>query len=204
MSFTEIILLCIALSMDCFAICIVYGAQRSAYKSSLKEGEKDPFRPLVLEALRLSAVFIFFHLVMIGLGWGLGYGFMHYISAFDHWLAFGLLAGIGIKMILESFNKTRLRTEIHALYDWKSLLLLGLATSIDAFAIGVSLSLSNSSLTKTCLVLPLVLLIFASLGLFLGFKIKKISLQITTFVGGLILLGIGLRILLEHEYGFTL
>lgn len=204
MNFFEIILLCAALSMDCFTICLIYGAQRAAFRKQLRAGEKDPFRPLWRDILRIGLVFIAYHLLLLTLGYTLGQGVMHYFDVFDHWIAFGLLAAIGIKMIWEAFGQKDLKTEIHALYAWPSLLLLGLATSIDAFAVGISLSLSQSSLALTCLCIPFVLLFFIVLGLLLGLRVKRISIRAVNIIGGLVLLGIGLRILLEHEYGFTL
>lgn len=204
MNFFEIVLLCAALSMDCFTICLIYGAQRAAYRQQLRTGESDPFRPIGTEILRVWAVFSLYHLLMLSLGYVLGYGVLRYIDVFDHWIAFGLLAAIGLKMIWEAFDKKDRKTEVHALYAWPSLLLLGLATSIDALAVGISLSLSQSSLTQTCLCIPFVLLFFTALGLLLGLRVKRISVRAVNVIGGLILLGIGLRILLEHEYGFSL
>ena len=204
MAFFEIILLCAALSMDCFTICLIYGAQRAAYRQQLRAGESDPFRPIGQELLRLWLGFSLVHLLMLSLGYFLGYGVSHYIDVFDHWIAFGLLAAIGLKMILDAFGNRSHKTEVHALYAWSSLLLLGLATSIDAFAVGVSLSLSQSSLTQTCLCMPFALLVFVAGGCLLGLRVKRISVRAVNVIGGLILLGIGLRILLEHEYGFSL
>ncbi|MDE6308027.1 MAG: manganese efflux pump MntP family protein [Bacteroidales bacterium] len=204
MNFFEIILLCVALSMDCFTICLIYGAQRSAYRQQLRAGERDPFRPIGADILRIGIVFIAYHLVMLALGYTLGYGVMRYIDVFDHWIAFGLLAAIGLKMVWEAFENKDRKTEIHALYAWSSLLLLGLATSIDAFAVGISLSLSQSSLAFTCLCIPFVLLFFTALGILLGLRVKRISIRAVNVIGGLVLLGIGLRILLAHEYGFSL
>lgn len=204
MNFFEIILLCAALSVDCFTICLIYGAQRAAFRQQLRAGETDPFRPLWRDILRIGLVFIAYHLLMLTLGYTLGYGIMRYIDVFDHWIAFGLLAAIGLKMIWEAFGEKDRRTEIHALYAWPSLLLLGLATSIDAFAVGISLSLSRTSLALTCLCIPFVLTVFILLGILLGLKVKRISIRAVNIIGGLVLLGIGLRILLEHEYGFTL
>ena len=204
MTFLEIILLCAALSMDCFTICLIYGAQRAAFRKQLRAGEKDPFKPVGADILRIGLVFVAYHLLMLALGYTLGCGVMRYFDVFDHWIAFGLLAVIGIKMIWEAFDNKDRRTEIHALYAWPSLLLLGLATSIDAFAVGISLSLSQSSLALTCLCIPFVLLFFIALGIGLGMRVKRISIRAVNVIGGLVLLGIGLRILLEHEYGFTL
>lgn len=204
MNFFEIILLCTALSLDCFTICLIYGAQRSAYRQQLRAGERDPFRPIGTEILRLWGVFSLYHLLMLSLGYVLGYGVLHYIDVFDHWIAFGLLAAIGLKMIVEAFDNKPRKTEVHALYAWSSLLLLGLATSIDAFAVGISLSLAQSSLALTCLCMPFALLVFVTGGCLLGMRVKRISVRAVNVIGGLVLLGIGLRILLEHEYGFSL
>lgn len=214
MNLIEVILLCAALSMDCFTICLIYGVQRAAYRGQLNAGEKDPFRPLWVEVWRIGGVFIVWHWVMLALGSTLGYGVSRYFNVFDHWIAFGLLAVVGIKMIWESFESKDHKTEVHALYAWSSLLLLGLATSIDAFAVGISLSLSQeggmswASLTQTPLFqtfvcIPFALLFFTCLGIFLGTRVKRISMKTVGILGGLVLIGIGVRILLEHEYGIT-
>lgn len=204
MTLFEIILLCAALSMDCFTICLIYGAQRTAYRRQLRTGEQDPFRPVGRDILRFWFVFALFHLLMLSLGYTLGRGVMRYMDVFDHWIAFGLLAAIGIKMIWEAFDNKPRKTEVHALYAWPSLLLLGLATSIDALAVGISLSLSGTSLAQTCLCMPIVLVIFVAGGILLGLRVKKLSPRALDIIGGLVLIGIGLRILLEHEYGIGL
>lgn len=204
MTLVEIILLCAALSLDCFTICLIYGAQRTAYRQQLRAGKQDPFRPVGRDILRFWLVFALFHLLMLSLGYTLGRGVMRYMDVFDHWIAFGLLAAIGIKMIWEAVDNKPRKTEVHALYAWSSLLLLGLATSIDALAVGISLSLSGTSLAQTCLCMPIVLILFVAGGILLGLRVKKLSPRALDIIGGLVLIGIGLRILLEHEYGFSL
>lgn len=202
MGLFSLILLSLALSLDCFTVCIIFGMQRSAFRHSLRPGEKDPFPSLGWGAVQAGSVFAAFHILMIVLGWFLGWGMSAIVTRFDHWLAFGLLAGIGLKNIIEGFNSKETELKVHAMFHWKSLMLLALAVSIDAFAVGISLKMLQVSLEAVCLSVPLAVFVCSILGVFLGFfmhrQMKKISLRTINLIGGLVLIGIGVRILVEH------
>ncbi|MEG1573042.1 MAG: manganese efflux pump [Bacteroidales bacterium] len=187
MSLLTLILLSVALSMDCFAVSIACGMQQLQSK---------------WVALKMALTFSVFHIGMISLGWALGIGFQKYIDLFDHWLAFGLLCGIGIKMIIEGLDSKKEKSI--CIQKWSVLCTLALATSIDAFVVGISLSLENVRWLEAVVCVGGTLIIMTLTGLFIGSKMRFFSPKFANILGGIILLGIGIRILLEHEYGFTL
>lgn len=188
MSLLDIIFLAIALAMDCFTISIVSGV-------IMRHSEW----PVIL---RMSAFFGLFQAIMPLFGWlGTNY-FSVYIEAIDHWIAFGLLAFIGGRMIKEAlgleeeihFSPTRLRTQLY----------LAVATSIDALAIGISFAcLGYSEFSQ--LVVPLVIIgavsfIFGVIGNVLGVRCgRAISRRMCPeLVGGIILILIGVKVLMSH------
>ena len=202
MSFIEIILLAVALAMDCFTVSIVSGL------ITCMDKEKVVKPTLLLERAggeaswlyRMAFLFGFFQALMPLLGW---LGIIHfetYIEAYDHWIAFALLAFIGGKMIWESFgpeeeqhfNPHRLHTQ----------LLLAVATSIDALAIGISFVCTGytvlSQLTLPLMIIGVVSFFFSIIGYHLGRRFgKAITKRIKPeLIGGLILIAIGLKILL--------
>ena len=188
MNIIDIIFLDIALAMDCFTVSIVSGVISGKWKSA----------PM----LRMSFLFGLFQALMPLIGW-LGISFFSaYLESVDHWLAFGLLAILGGKMIKESFddddeahfNPCRLRTQ----------LILSVATSIDALAVGISFGcLGYSSLSAISLplfVIGIVSFLFAVAGHLLGIRFgKTITRRLKPeLFGGLVLLAIGVKILFTH------
>lgn len=202
MSLLSLILLSVALSLDCFTVCLIFGMQRSAWKRSLKEGEKDPFPPLLPNALLVGFVFALFHIIMIVAGWLLGWSMNAIVSRYDHWLAFGLLTGIGLKTFIDSFNSKDSSLKVHAMFQWRSLLLLALAVSIDAFAVGVSLKMLQVPLTTICISVSSTVFLLSTAGMCGGYfahrQMQKVSFRTMNLIGGLVLIGIGVRILVSH------
>ena len=190
------VLLALALSIDCFTVCLVFGMQRSAYRRALKPGEKDPFPSLGGTAAKAGLVFAVYHIIMIVLGWLLGWGVNAIVARYDHWFAFALLLGIGVKTIIDGFNARDAQLKVHSMFDWKSLLLMG---------VGISLKMIDVSLLEICTVVPVVVFLASLSGVFLGFhthkQMKRISLPAVNLIGGLVLIGIGVRILIEHLNG---
>ena len=188
MTFIELLLIAIALSMDAFAVSICYGIKNSRFN--------------LRHTLIVALFFGFFQFLMPLIGWGLSSAAHKYIEAYDHWVAFALLLGIGVKTIIDGFNSRDTQLKVHAMFDWKSLLLMGLAVSIDAFAVGISLKMVQVALWEVCLTVPVVVFLVSVLGVFLGFHshklVQKLSLPVINLIGGLVLIGIGLRILIEH------
>lgn len=190
MSLLDIILLAIALAMDCFTVSIVCGV-------ILRGEQRSSF-----VTYRLAFLFGLFQALMPLIGWlGISH-FSQYLEAVDHWIAFGMLAFIGGKMIKESFDDAegkhfdpcRLRTQ----------LLLAVATSIDALAVGISFACTGyatlSQLTQPLLMIGLASFVLSLLGYYLGRRFGSIitrRLKPELF-GGFILILIGVKILLTH------
>ena len=185
MNLFDIILLAIALAMDCFTVSIVSGVLA-----------RD------LRPYRMAVLFGFFQALMPLIGWaGISY-FSGYLEAVDHWIAFGLLAFIGGKMVWESFGPEE---EQH--FDPRKLssqLLLAIATSIDALAVGISFACTGydylSQLVLPLTVIGLVSFLFSLLGYYLGRRFgKTIARRLKPeLFGGIILIGIGIKILISH------
>lgn len=189
MSIIDIILLAIALAMDCLTVSIVSGL-------TARDGQATETRWLY----RMAFLFGFFQAFMPLLGWVGIIHFETYMEAYDHWIAFGLLAFVGGKMVWESFgddeehhfNPRLLRTQ----------LLLAVATSIDALAVGISFACTGytklSSLTIPLFIIGIVSFLFSIMGYHLG---RHFGRAITRsmkpeLMGGLILIAIGIKILL--------
>lgn len=196
MNLLDIILLAVALAMDCFTVSIVSGVVAAP-------SGRGSVSPRWL--LRMAFLFGLFQALMPLLGWlGISH-FQAYMEAYDHWIAFGLLGFIGGKMIWESFgdeedhhfNPSKLRTQ----------LLLAVATSIDALAVGISFACTGftmlSQLTMPLLIIGLVSFLFSIVGYHLGRRFgKAITRRLKPEVfGGIILVLIGVKILLSHLLG---
>ncbi|MCR5002900.1 MAG: manganese efflux pump MntP family protein [Bacteroidales bacterium] len=188
MGFLDLLFLSLALAMDCFTISIVCGV-------ILKEKDWKTI-------LKLSFFFGLFQAMMPLIGWLFTTWFADYIRAVDHWIAFGLLAFIGAKMIKEAFSE-----EEHQCFDpqkFSTQILLAVATSIDALAVGISFACTGYD-SFGQMTLPLVMIgitsflagiIGSNLGLKFGFSVAK-RFKPELF-GGIILICIGLKILAEH------
>ena len=210
MNLLDIILLAVALAMDCFTVSIVSGVlfngQWTMDNGQLSTRSNNyPLSIFHFPLLRMAFLFGLFQALMPLLGWlGISH-FQAYMEAYDHWIAFGLLGFIGGKMIWESlgseeeqhFNPNRLRTQ----------LLLAVATSIDALAVGISFACTGftmlSQLTMPLLIIGLVSFLFSIVGYHLGRRFgKAITRRLKPeLFGGIILVLIGLKILLSHLLG---
>ena len=140
----------------------------------------------------------FFQALMPLLGWLAGNGIEAYIQQIDHWVAFILLTFIGGKMLYEGFQKEEEKED----FKLSNITLIGqsIATSIDAFAVGISFAVLDYEITLPVIIIGLVTFIFSILGLSLGKLFgKKLGKSVEIF-GGLVLIAIGLRILIEHLY----
>ena len=183
----EIWLLAIGLAMDCFAVSIASGI-------ILK---RTRWKPMLIMAF----AFGFFQAIMPFIGWMCAKTFSHLIESVDHWIAFGLLSAIGIQMIREGFGKKE-ETKFDPL-SYKVILTLAVATSIDAMAVGVSMAFMQIGSSWDTIAIPAVLIAAISsaltiaglgTGIFIG---RKIPCSIAP-VGGLILIGIGIKTIIEH------
>jgi manganese efflux pump family protein len=184
-----LVLVALGLAMDAFAVSMTYGI---SFRHRDHRG-----------AFKLSSAFGAFQAGMPVVGWLCGTGLQRVVQAFDHWVAFGLLALVGGKMIAEAFGRgeNRLGTAVLPT-DNRTVLMLAVATSIDAMAVGLSLSLLGVRLLGPILVIGLVTLVVSYAGVVLGYELKtwlgERWRRAVHAAGGLVLLAIGLRIVIEH------
>ena len=135
-------------------------------------------------------------MLMPTIGWLAGVSFKEIIMGVDHWIAFGLLTFIGLKMIFDSTKKEKEQEEKRIkLY---SLVILAFATSIDALMVGLSFAFLQSSILEPIIVIGVVTFFLSIAGFFFGDSLGRVFGNKVKIVGGLILIAIGLRILLEH------
>ncbi|MEN8126938.1 MAG: manganese efflux pump MntP family protein [Planctomycetota bacterium] len=176
--------LAIGLAMDAFAVSIVSG-------SVFKELQ-------VKQALRMAFFFGAFQAIMPLAGYAAGNLFAEYITAWDHWIAFALLAAVGAKMIYESFKFSEVGKRPRDPSNLAVLLALSIATSIDALAVGITLSLVTSSIIAAVMVIGAITFALSYGGFELGKRIGHFFENKIEIAGGLILIGIGVKILISH------
>ncbi len=186
MNSTAIFIIALALAVDAFAVALATGV------SLPRVSPRHTFR--------LSWHFGLFQGGMAVIGWASGLTFRARIEAFDHWLAFILLFLVGARMIHEAWNNG---DEKKALTDptrgW-SLVMLSVATSIDALAVGLSFAIIQADILLPALVIGIVASLLTALGLHLGKMVRHAERLGTTveICGGLVLIGIGIKILFDH------
>ncbi len=178
-----LILIAIALAMDSFAVSISTGLAMRQLR--------------LKQMMKISLIFGFFQGLMPIIGWCAGLYFEPFIKQLDHWIAFILLGFIGGKMIWESFRNCASAPVINP-YSNRTIITLAFATSIDALAIGLSFSLLNDTILIPAFIIGLVTVVFSMAGLILGVKLGNICPGRIIFLGGIILIFIGVKILVEH------
>ncbi len=149
---------------------------------------------------RLAWHFGLFQALMPILGWLGGSVLLSVMAAVDHWIAFGLLTFLGLRMIWEARHPEDRSQNYDPTRGW-SLVSLSVATSIDAFAVGLSLGLIGVSIWLPALIIGLVTLVLTYVGTRVGRKAGRYLGQWAERVGGIVLIGIGVRILLQHLAG---
>lgn len=182
MELFDIILIAIGLAMDSFAVSITAGL-------ILQRCKPKDFLPIGL-------YMGIFQAGMPVLGWLAGTGLQKYIEAYDHWIAFGLLFIIGGKMVYENLIKGN----PHCFNPRKQIVLLGLAvaTSIDALIVGVNFGVMQISIIQPIIIIGCITAFLSALGVFLGKTFKKLYFFKLETIGGFVLIGIGVKILIEH------
>ena len=183
MTFVELLLIAIGLSMDAFSVSICKGLTTKRFSWRM--------------ALVCGLWFGLFQALMPTIGYFLGAQFQEMIEAYDHWITFGLLGLIGANMIREALSKKGEESSNAAL-DFKTMFLLAIATSIDALAVGVSFACIQVELWSSVLVIGSTTFVFSALGVKIGNVFGSKYEKSAGIVGGIILILIGLKILLEH------
>jgi manganese efflux pump family protein len=183
MSLVTIFLLAVALGVDAFSVAIGIGATN----------DKKSIAPV----LRLSCAFGIFQFAMPIAGWLAGSTVVDIIAGFDHWIAFILLFLIGGNMIREGLGNKSEEKKADATRGWP-MLLLSIATSIDALAVGFSFSLLKTPILLTAVIIGIVCFFMTAVGMVFGKGLAKFFGKKVEIFGGLVLIAIGVKILIEH------
>ncbi|OGN96852.1 MAG: hypothetical protein A2Y89_01415 [Chloroflexi bacterium RBG_13_51_18] len=182
--FTSILIIAIGLSADCFAVAL-------SSSIAVKRFTLGRF-------LRFPLSFGIFQALMIVIGWLAGRTIIDLISNYDHWLAFGLLAVIGGKMVWEAFHEEDEEKEKKSINGWLTLFALSVATSIDSLAVGLSFAFLKTDILLAGITVGVTAFIITVVAQLIGEKVGSLVGKRAELVGGLILIGIGIKILLEH------
>ena len=185
MDFLTITLISIGMAMDAFAVSLGIG---TAGQISNLRGK-----------IRLAAHFGIFQSGMTALGWLAGETIVQFVQGFDHWIALLLLSYVGINLIRSGFNKDGKAFEQDP-STGKILVILSFATSIDAFAVGLSIAFIKVPVFLTVIMIGIVALLLSAVGLFAGVRLGAAFGKRMEIVGGLILLGIGIRVVITHLF----
>lgn len=184
MGFVELLLLAIGLSMDAFAVSICKGL--SMKRAGLRTG------------VICGSWFGGFQALMPLIGFFLGSLFASAIETFDHWVAFGLLGLIGINMLREAFDKDECES-CHADLSAKTMFVMAVATSIDALAVGISLAMAQGvNIWVAIALIGVITFVMCCVGVKIGSIFGSKFEKKAQIAGGVILIGLGIKILLEH------
>ena len=184
MDFVQVFLIGVGLAMDAFAVAICKGLKM----------KKIDYKYTALVALFFGG----FQALMPLIGWLLGVQFESYIVSIDHWIAFALLSFIGGNMIKESREGDEDEEEGEITYDLKELFMLAVATSIDALAVGITFAFLRVDIVSSILIIGVTTFFISIVGVAIGNRFGAKYKSKAEFAGGLILIFIGLKILLEH------
>lgn len=182
MGLIELCILSIGLAMDAFAVSVCKGLSMARMKWK--------------NAIIIGAYFGYFQALMPVLGYLLGYNFQDRISNIDHWIAFILLGVIGINMIKEAVSK---ENDVHNdSVKFKDMIVLAIATSIDALAVGITFAFLNVNLILAISLIGIITFIISVLGVKVGNIFGDKYEKKAEFAGGIILIFLGIKILVEH------
>ena len=182
MGIFSILLTGFALSMDAFAVSVTKGMTLKKINLSI--------------ATKIAFLFGLFQAVMPLIGWLFGMNFELYIRSIDHWIAVFLLSFLGIKMIIEAIKNDD--NDNSTYLDNKELIILSIATSIDALAVGVTFAFLNIDIIPICVSIGVITFLVCFIGVLIGKKIGSVFKNYAQIIGGIILILIGLNILNEH------
>jgi manganese efflux pump family protein len=182
MDFITLVILAIGLCFDTFAVSVSCGLTLNRIE--------------FFQATRFALTMAFFQGINPLIGWFAGNGVVKYIKDYNHWVAFTLLLIIGIRMIYDSLKKVEKRNFNPTRFT--TMLMLALATSIDALIVGVSLAFTNVNIYWACFIIGTITFIASMLGILFGKKTGERFSKKLEVAGGLVLILIGIKILLDH------
>jgi len=182
MDYLVLLLIAVSLALDCFTV--------SACITSIKKIQRKIYLIIPLH-------FGLFQLFMTLIGYYFGLGFKSLIEGFDHWVAFILLSGIGIKMIIESVKEAH---ESIGINSELNIIMLSIVTSIDALIIGLAFSFTEAKILFPSFVIGAISFLISLIGLLLGKKIHDLRIKYIGILGGIILIGIGIKTLISHIF----
>lgn len=183
MNLWMIFVLAVGLAMDAFAVSVASGIAMKNVR--------------VGHAFRMAAAFGLFQAIMPALGWASGRALQQVLSGVDHWIAFGLLSFVGGKMIYEATRLEEAEEPANP-FALRTLLVLAVATSIDAFAVGVTFVMIGASIVTPAFIIGAVTFALCLAGVYIGERIGHFFEKKIEIAGGLVLIGIGLKILIDH------
>lgn len=184
--FAEVVLIGTGLAMDAFSVAVTDGIL-------LK-------KPKIMQAVKIAFFFGAFQFLMPCAGFLLGSTFARFITAFDHWVAFVLLAFIGGKMIFEAVNSSGETEEIKNPLSASTLFVMAVATSIDALAVGVSFATMGTPILEASAIIGIVTFIISFAGVYIGSRFGNLLGKRAEVTGGVVLIAIGVKILAEHTF----
>ncbi len=179
-----LVVVSISLAMDAFTVSIAKGL---CMKTHIKK-----------QALTIGLTFGFFQALMPLVGWFAGTYFADLIASVDHWIAFGLLGIIGVKMIIEAMSADEEDALVCEILTFQKLMILGVATSIDALAVGISFSLLEVNIWVAIALIGTITFALSYFGALFAHKVGARFGKYAELAGGAILILIGVRILLSH------
>lgn len=189
MNLLSIIVIALGLSIDAFAVSVANGFMIKELK----------FR----QVFRIALFFGLFQAIMPLLGWAAGSLFSSFIVKFDHWVAFGLLVFIGGKMIIESRKPVEAGCEEDKkdCTHFPTLLMMSLATSVDALAVGLTFAFLDVLIVLPVIVIGCITFVVCLAGVYIGDRTGHLFGDKLELIGGIIVIGIGIKILIEHLLG---
>ncbi len=189
MSFFTLLILSIGLSVDSFAASLGCGFSRQNVHR----------KRIFLLAFSLAI----FQAIMPVIGWAAGSQVKNLIEQFDHWIALVLLTAIGAKMIIESIKKKNKPESCACDLSFREIITLSIGTSIDALIVGFSFAFLKINIIYASMIIGVTTFIFALAGIFIGKRAGRLLGEKTEIIGGIVLILIGLKIFLEHQFGIN-
>lgn len=184
MDVMSVMLIAVGVSADAFAVALCRGVQTR--------------RRIWRNAIIVAVTFAFFQAAMPLIGWLVGWQFHALIADYDHWIAFALLVAIGAKVLWDAFHPDDDAAAAQQGLRARQLLVMALATSVDALAVGVSFAFVDVLIIPAVLIIGATTLVLCLAGVVIGHRAGLKFRRPAEIIGGLMLIGIGVKIVLEH------